>query len=81
MHLATQDAHLLNFLFLKKCCNIFIAHKKIIKLSIAYFSKPHYAFLSFDLMIDLLVTRTIMRSKFANNAFLSVDLLIDVSTS
>ena len=33
------------------------------------------AFLNVDLMIDLLVARTIMRSKFANNAFLNFDLI------
>jgi hypothetical protein len=29
-------------------------------------------------MIDLLVARTIMRSKFANNAFFNFDLMIDL---
>ena len=33
---------------------------------------------NFDLMIDLLVTSTIMRSKFANNAILKFDLMIDL---
>ena len=36
------------------------------------------AFLNVDLMIDLLVARTIMRSKFANNAFFNFDLMIDL---
>jgi hypothetical protein len=32
---------------------------------------------TFDLMIDLLVARTIMRLKFTNNCFLSFDLMIN----
>jgi len=40
------------------------------------------AFFSFDLMIDLLVTRTIMRSKVAkNNTFLTFDLMIELVTN
>ena len=35
-------------------------------------------FLSFDLMINLLVARSIMRLKFTKNAFLSFNLMIDL---